>query len=111
MASIPVSNTRKQSSCEQSTKNINEASNFDISRIQNENLFRDSSYSIVLIFNALVSLACDHALVADANVDYLVTKALLESSLTIAELSLDVVEDEIRRDYQWLLNVLDNNNQ
>jgi hypothetical protein len=59
--------------------------------------------------SALLDLASDYALKADIDVDYLVAKALLKSSLAISTFSFSVVEERVKLDYEWLFDLIDNN--
>jgi hypothetical protein len=57
--------------------------------------------------NALVSLAQDYSLAIDTDVDLIVTKHCLRSSLAIATVGLPIASSRVKRDYKWLLNSLE----
>jgi hypothetical protein len=71
----------------------------------------ENEYALTLLLNALVSLAQDYSLKTDTDVEFLVTKYCLKSSLAIATVGLPTVNNRVKRDYEWLLNVLESNTE
>jgi hypothetical protein len=113
MVSVPTKVTSEQSSHQQLTQDSHERTPYNNARFQtlrsSKNL--ENQYSLTLLLGALISLAQDYSLKADTDVEFLVTKHCLESSLTIATVGLPVISDRVKRDYEWLLNVLESNTE
>ncbi len=61
------------------------------------------------MLNALLDIAQELALKADIDPDYAVSKALLRSSLCIKVVGFPIVREQLSRDYNWFLEMLEVN--
>ena len=104
MVSVPQKNSQ-QSSCQCAAENFYERKN---SCSQGFSYTMDEpSYAVTLLLGALEDLAEDVSLQQDVNVDFLVTKALLASSLKISNTGLSKRQASLKRHFNWIFELFE----
>ena len=106
MARILETDTIKSSN-QAIAKDTNEKKNNHLISVRE--ISSNNPYVMALLLGALTTLSEDVAIMIDQDPDYLMTKALLASSLSINSKSLSQAISDQEKQFPWLVDTLTNN--
>lgn len=102
----PPTKDTQQPSNSKVAQNSNEAPNNDPQRVSAKS--QNHLYLEALLLGAIMDLSQDMALQTSQDIEYLLTKAMLTSSLKIHTTGLERNLDYLERNYPWLMDLLEN---